>query len=394
MWHHFRLGKQSSPTEGPVVKPKFPPLVQVEALPGKLKDFGGEFPLGRANAAKILRRTFDAYTTLKIPKRDGSLRHISEPLPDLKKFQTILLRKFLSGPEVAHPAAYAYIKGKSAVQCARIHEHASWAIKVDLKNFFESIDEKQVYWAFRSRGVSNFRAFFLARFTTRLERQPHEVKKSLREYFSGLGTPSLKKYQIVQRHKLLKKFNVERRRLGYVPQGSPTSGQITNLVFYPLDVKLSKIAVSLGAVYTRYADDIILSFSKEFSRGEAENVLRQVARIINEGGFQLNHSKTRLLKPGSRMQVLGVLIGEPGLRVPPSKKKSLEKNLRAVEKFGFEKHAEHLDESRSYTVLNQLHGFLVWANEVEPAWASPRLKTLSRLAEEQLAQLEHGHEGF
>lgn len=394
MWNHFRIGKRGAPGDEPEVKANFPRLVGIEELPGTLKQFGGELPLGRANAAKILRRVYDPYWTFEIPKRDGSSRHISSPMSDLKKFQALLLKKFLSGPEVAHEAAYAYVKGKSAVQCARVHESAVWAVKVDIKNFFESIDEKQVYWAFRSRGVSNYRAFFLARFTTRLERQPFEVKKTLRKHFSGLGTPDLKKYKVVQRHKLLKKFNVERRRIGYVPQGSPTSGQITNLVFYPLDVKLTKSAKTLGAKYTRYADDIIFSFTKPFSRDEAEQALSKISHLVSEGGFQLNQTKTRILKPGSRMQVLGVLIGSPGIRVPPSKKKSLDKSLRAIKKFGFEKHAEHLEESRSYTVLNKLHGFLVWAKEVEPSWANPRMDILSKLAEEQLLPKELGYEGF
>lgn len=387
MWKYFRISKNFDVDEASSMSLHLPQLEAVETLPGRLKDFGGEFPLGRARAAKILRRIFDPYTTLSIPKRDGTARHISAPSTDLKKFQTLLLRKFLSRPEVAHESAFAYVKGKSAVQCARIHEYSTWAIKIDIKNFFESIDEKQVYWAFRSRGVSNYRAFFLARFTTRLEIQPYEVKKSLRKYFSDLGTPALKKYKVVQRHKLLKKFNVDRRRIGFLPQGAPTSGQISNLVFYPLDVQLSQFANSIKAKYTRYADDIVFSFKSEFSRPDAESVLRNVARIINKSGFQLNEKKTRILKPGSRMQVLGVLIGSPGLRVPPNKKKYLDKNLRALEKFGFEKHAEHLGETRTYKVLNQFHGFLVWAYEVEPSWAKPRLSKLSKLAEQQLINL-------
>lgn len=384
MWDQFQIGKKSASENAPGIRTKFPQLEGVEELPGAIHFFGGEFPLARANAAKILRRVYDPYTTISVPKRDGSARHISVPTRDLKKFQTLLLKKFLSGPKVAHQAAFAYIRGKSAVKCARIHEDATWALKVDIRNFFESIDEKQVYWAFRSRGVSNFKAFFLARFTTRLELQPFEVKKSVRENFSGAGTPALRKYKIVQRHKLLKKFYVERRRLGYVPQGSPTSGQISNLVFYPLDIKLSTLAKSLKGKYTRYADDIVISFKSEFTRAEAESALRNAVKIINEGGFQINHSKTRILKPGSRMQILGVLIGTPGLRIPAGKKKYLDKSLRAVEKFGFANHAEHLGETRSYTVLNQLYGFLVWAYEVEPDWASTRISKLSQLAEEQL----------
>ncbi len=384
MWNHFQLGNQRGRTHSALSSSPLPRLEAVERLPGKLKDFGGEYPLGRANAAKILRRVYDPYETFSIPKKDGSSRHISAPMPDIKKFQSLILMKFLSGPEVAHPSAFAYIKGKSAVQCARVHENARWAIKLDIKDFFESIDEKQVYWAFRSRGVSNFRSFFLARFTTRLEFQPFEVRKSIREKFSGAGTPALRKYKIVQRHSLLKKFSVERRRIGYVPQGAPTSGQISNLVFYPLDEKLSAYAKSIKASYTRYADDIVFSFRSDFSRIEADLALRNAARIISAGGFKLNHAKTRVLKPGSRMQVLGVLIDSPGLRVPPAKKSLLDKNLRAVEKFGFAKHAEHIGEARTYTVLNQIHGFLMWAMDVEPSWATPRLRKLSKLAQDQL----------
>lgn len=363
---------------------QYPQLVGLVRLPGRLREFGGELPLARASAAKILRRQLDPYTTIEVPKRDGSKRHISSPYGTLKSFQSLILEKFLSGPEVAHSAAFAFVKGKSAIQCARVHEHASWALKVDLKNFFESIDERQVYWAFRSRGVSDYKSFFLARFTTRLEMLPIEVKKSLREYFAANQTPDVRKLSKVRRHGLSTKFGVQRRRLGYVPQGSPTSGQISNLVFYPLDLKLSKLAKGIDAKFTRYADDIIFSFRGDFSRDRAEKALKDIAQIIHGGGFTLNNSKTRILKPGTRMQVLGVLIGGSGLRIPPDKKKSLDKSLRAIRKFGFEKHAEFLGETNPYSLVNKLHGYLVWASEVEPTWAYPRLGELGELVKVQL----------
>ena len=385
MWEHFRIASTKSDSTTVSAKMRLPKLEGIEELPGTLKEFGGTYPLGRANASKILRRTIDPYTTRQIPKRNGSVRHISEPNSYLKSFQSMLLREFLNEPEVAHSAAYAYVIGKSAVQCARVHSTARWAVKVDIVDFFESIDEKQIFWALRSRGVSNYRAFFLARFCTRLELQPNEVKKSLRDGISGSGTPSLRKYKIIQRHNLLKKFDVKRRRIGYLPQGSPTSGQISNLVLYPLDNRLDKMAKSLSAKYSRYADDMIFSFTTEFNRVEADKVLSEVGRLVNEAGFQLNNEKTRVLKPGSRMQILGLLIGDPGLRIPKEKKQKLDKALRAVEKFGFESHTEFIDEVYSFKVLNQLHGFLIWANEVEPGWAGPRLKLLSKLASEQLA---------
>ena len=84
------------------------------------------------------------------------------------------------------------------------------------------------------------------------------------------------------------------------------------------------------------------------------------------------------------MQVLGVLIGGTGLRIPPDKKKAFDKSLRAIRKFGFEKHAEFLEESNPYSLVNKLHGYLVWASEVEPAWAYPRLAELGELVKSQL----------
>jgi hypothetical protein len=35
---------------------RLPKLEGIEDLPGSLKDFGGTYPLGRANGSKILRR--------------------------------------------------------------------------------------------------------------------------------------------------------------------------------------------------------------------------------------------------------------------------------------------------------------------------------------------------
>jgi hypothetical protein len=71
MWEHFRITS---------TKMRLPKLEGIEDLPGSLKDFGGTYPLGRANGSKILRRrTIDPYTTRQISRRNGSVRHISEP---------------------------------------------------------------------------------------------------------------------------------------------------------------------------------------------------------------------------------------------------------------------------------------------------------------------------
>jgi hypothetical protein len=47
-----------------------------------------------------------------------------------------------------------------------------------------------------------------------------------------------------------------------LPQGAPTSPRLSNLVNYRLDARLAGLAAALGGVYTRYADDIAISFTE------------------------------------------------------------------------------------------------------------------------------------
>lgn len=317
-----------------------------------------------------MKRSEDFYETLELTKRDGSIRYISEPWDFLRIFQRTLLRDHLSERDLFHPAAFAYIPGTSAVECAREHAHAKWLLKIDIKDFFHQIDERQVYWSLRNREVSDFTAFFIARFVTRVI--PERVD----------WLPS--KYRRHRRHGLSKKFEVEDKRLGFLPQGAPTSGALSNLVCFDMDNQIASIAFSHGLTYTRYADDIVLSGTSEFKREFAEKILKRVVKVIRTNGFQPNLKKTRIVPPGARLQILGVLVGGGVLRLPKLTRKLIDGELRALEKFGFKKHTKHTKAENTFTVLNRVYGYLVWANDVNKDWAQPRLRKLQDLAESQL----------
>jgi hypothetical protein len=107
---------------------------------------------------------------------------------------------------------------------------------------------------------------------------------------------------------------LQRLRDPHLPQGAPTSAALANLCAFRLDLRLDGLAYALGARYTRYADDIVLSGEMHLS-----NVVRRVeswvGRIALEEGFTLNHRKTRCLTAGRRQAVCFFELPTPGARL-------------------------------------------------------------------------------
>lgn len=101
-----------------------------------------------------------------------------------------------------------------------------------------------------------------------------------------------------------------------LPQGSPCSPVISNLVAHSLDILLVKLATRSGVTYTRYADDLTFSTNKEtfpISIASVEGGHRwepgsDLERIITISGFSLNARKTRMQYRDSRQVVTGLIV--------------------------------------------------------------------------------------
>lgn len=312
----------------------------------------------------IASREFDPYVDFKLRKATGGARLISKPVekfrPALSHIYSHLHHDFI------HKAAYAYVPHRSVVDCARAHEGMVWGVKVDLKNFFGSIDEDQVYIALVSCGLSSARARGISKLTTRAPIGSH-----------GPDAPSSFKGPVRGHGKARAKV----RRVGHLPQGSSTSGYLANLVAWDLDCAITELAEKMGLTYTRYSDDILVSSRhKNFDRDNALALVGEIRNIVNTYGFDLNAKKTRILTPGSRKQHLGLLLDDPGVRLTADKRKSLESAIWAIEKYGFSEHAKHLGYASQHPspfdlieigdqYLNKFWGRLAYVLDVEPNFA-------------------------
>ncbi len=226
--------------------------------------------------------TISHYIRFKIPKKTGGERLISAPLPKLKQAQHWLLSNILEKIAINN-AAHGFRRDRSIVTNAQPHVGADVAINFDLKDFFPSISYKRVKGLYRSFGYSEAAATIFALLCTEAELETVELDS--KTYYVALG----------ERH---------------LPQGSPASPAISNLLCRRLDKRLTNAAVELGFTYTRYADDLTFSASGTHLRYIC-NLLRRTESIVSHEGFTINQEKTRILRrKSSQIEVTGVVVNE------------------------------------------------------------------------------------
>lgn len=246
------------------------------------------------------------------------------------------------------------------------HAGASWIVKIDIKDFFESISERQVFHVFRRLGYPALLAFELARLSTRFYDSSQNNHISLRQTrwrwtMTKLGTP----YERVA-------------EVGHLPQGAPTSPLLANLVVRDMDSSIAALARTAGAVYTRYADDMVLSLS-EGSRAEATLLLQSVAEVVTNSGFRVNRKKTHVRGPGARKVVTGLTVNDVRPRLPRGLKDEVELALYHIKKHGLIGHMERMNSRDPFGYLSHLKGLLFYAAQVDPAYAAKALSTLQQV---------------
>jgi len=219
------------------------------------------------------------YVQFTIPKRTGGERLISAPMERLKRAQHWILEQLLAN-QWLHDAAHGFRAERSIVTNAQPHVGAEVVINLDLKDFFPTVTYKRVKGLFRSLGYSESVATIIALLCT----EPREVAVDV----DG------ERYHVAMTERFL-------------PQGAPTSPAITNLLCRALDARLSRIAQNLGYRYTRYADDLTFSGTRESNPGR---LMRRVHWVVEHEGFTVHPDKTRVFRKGRRQEVTGVVVNE------------------------------------------------------------------------------------
>ncbi|WP_428685046.1 reverse transcriptase family protein [Sphingopyxis sp.] len=302
----------------------------------------------------VMGPRWDRYTYFRIRKRSGGRRLISVPEHRLMAVQRWIASHILSQLPV-HPASFAFAPNSSIFRCAEMHCGARWLIKLDISGFFGSISEIQVYRVFLNAGYAPLVAFELARLCT------HAPSQSAR-------------YQRVEwRAHRCWKYTIgfyRQQDLGFLPQGAPTSPMLSNLVMTGMDRLLAALAVKEGLTYTRYSDDITFSTTGNYDRQRAVEVIQMTTRLLGQIGLKVNDRKTRIVPPGARKVVLGLLVDGPEPNLSRDFRDRLRQHLHYIEKLGPEAHQA----ARGFDTISGLYrhvrGLIDFAKSVDAEYAA------------------------
>ena len=230
-----------------------------------------------------------------VPKCHG-YRLMEAPKSRLRAIQRKILAEILE-PIPAHRAAHGFRTDHSCLTYARPHCGRSVVMRMDLHNFFPSIPAPRVHALFATLGYPQATARLLTglctnRVTARMLRKIPVVDPSFR-------LPWIERKQLEVPH---------------LPQGAPTSPALSNLCALHLDLRLHALAESVGATYTRYADDLAFSGDEPVRRRVARLAVH-VAAIALEEGFEVNHRKTRIMHRSDRQTLTGIVVNDkPNIR--------------------------------------------------------------------------------
>lgn len=255
------------------VSEHFTSRIDTDALIRKLVRFNDQTEALRAQERSTL------YETFHIPKKSGGLRRIDAPKPELmnalRNLKTIFEEDFHA---LYHTSAFAYVKNRCTVDAVKRHQknNSKWFGKLDLHDFFGSTTLDYV--------IKMFSMVFPFSEIVKFPNGEVELRKALDLAFLNGG----------------------------LPQGTPLSPLITNVMMIPVDYKLANAFRDFDKqrfIYTRYADDFIISSKVDF---DVHRVEKLVVDTLHEFGapFTINESKTRYGSSAGRNWNLGVMLNK------------------------------------------------------------------------------------
>lgn len=235
---------------------------------------------------KAAKYTSYFYRKFSIRKKNGKTRELAEPLPSLKEIQDWILENILSSVKVSKYAK-AYVKNKSLIENVKYHKGRKAILALDILNFFGSIKLRHVEAIFSDLGYSSNISNLLAKLCT--------CDCSL-------------------------------------PQGASTSPYLSNIYLRSFDETISTYCNNNDIRYTRYADDLTFSGTKE-----SLNIIGFIQTELFTFDLVLNEEKSKIMERNQRQIVTGIVVNDK-IQVPKDIRNFIRNEVHFLKKFGLKEH--------------------------------------------------------
>jgi hypothetical protein len=272
--------------------------------------------------------TNTSYNIFAIKKKSGKLRYISAPVKSLKIIQE-LISEILYACASIDDCACGFVRERNVATGAKVHVGKNYVFNIDLKDFFDSFEQYQVHRLLNnlfSRYINSDQLNSITNLIAYLCCCQKEVERKEGDFFIRV-----KRYVL--------------------PQGAPSSPILTNLLCGWLDKRLNGLAKKYDAQYSRYADDITFSHSKNIFI-EDSGFRTQVQAIIEATpNLYINPQKTRLQGRRYRQEVTGLVVNDK-VNIPKRYTNQIRKWLYYWEHYGYQRantyFVEYYMEDRGY----------------------------------------------
>lgn len=200
---------------------------------------------------------------------------------DFYTAQLNIIEQFLNNVEL-NDCAKGFRKNSSYLHFLEPHSGNYQFLRLDIKNFFHSIDEFLLKKCFSS--------YFRDEFIDGANKQKliNSFVNLVTYYVPSLGDDNAHAGKRI------------------VPVGFPTSPQISNIYFRSADIQLQKLCSALGITYTRYADDLLFSSSRDSGYIHSSDFEKEVRIILGTLSLKLNNKK--IIKVKHRISLNGYII--------------------------------------------------------------------------------------
>ena len=267
------------------------------------------------------------YDFFQIPKHSGGFRTISAPTVELKALQRKIVEFLRDDCQIkVHDCAFAYTSGRCHQDAVVRHQQnrSRWFLKLDIQDFFPSTNFPFIITQLRKIYPLNYL-------------DEGDLTQMLRVCMLNGG----------------------------LPQGSPASPILTNLLMVPIDYAINKVLWDYNKshyVYTRYADDMTISNRFSFKFKEIQGLIQQILR--QEGSpYLIKAEKTHYGSSAGRNWVLGLMLNQHNQVTVGHKRKE---RMRAMVHDMFTEYSN----GGAYSVedLQILLGNLAYIDKVEPGY--------------------------